>query len=412
MPLTDIAVRKAKPADRPIKLSDGGGMYLLVKPDGARYWRMDYRWNGRRGTLAFGVYPTVTLAEARDARSTAKKQLAAGIDPAAQKKLNRLTSETANRNTFRLIADEWLDKCAREGTSPNTLSKLAWLLSLSDSAIGSRPISEITAMELLGVLRQVEGRGRYDTARRLRGTCGRVFRFAIATGRATHDLSVDLHGALVVAKEKHRAAVTEPEKVGALLRAIEEYDGYRPILFALRLAPYVFVRPGELRKAEWAEFDLAKAEWRIPADKMKMGLPHRVPLAKQSLAVLRELQNVTGGGRYLFPSVRSYVQPISENTLNAALRRLGFTKDEVTTHGFRTTASTNLNQMGLWSSDAIERQLAHKEPNAVRHAYMHAAEFWDERVRMMQAWADTLDEWRGDNAVLDFGSSRARAASR
>jgi len=215
MPLTDIAVRKAKPADRPIKLSDGGGMYLLVKPDGARYWRMDYRWNGRRGTLAFGVYPTVTLAEARDARSTAKKQLAAGIDPAAQKKLNRLTSETANRNTFRLIADEWLDKCAREGTSPNTLSKLAWLLSLSDSAIGSRPISEITAMELLGVLRQVEGRGRYDTARRLRGTCGRVFRFAIATGRATHDLSVDLHGALVVAKEKHRAAVTEPEKVGA-----------------------------------------------------------------------------------------------------------------------------------------------------------------------------------------------------
>ena len=398
MPLNDLSIRKAKANNRPFKLSDGGGLYLLIRPDGARYWRMDYRCAGRRGTLAFGVYPTVSLAEAREARSRAKKQIAAGLNPGAQRKLDKLAAATANKNTFRSVADEWLQKRAREDASPDTISKLTWMLSFTDSAIGSRPISEISAVELLEVLRRVEGRGRYDTARRLRGTCGQVFRYAIATGRAQRDISVDLRGALIAPKENHRSAITEAAAVGALLRAMDGYDGYKPILAAWKLAPYVFVRPGELRQAEWSEFDLENAEWRIPAEKMKMRLPHRVPLARQAISILRELDRVTGNGRYLFPSVRSYARPISENTLNATLRRLGYTKDEVTMHGFRTTASSNLNEMG-WNRDAIERQLAHKEPNAVRHAYMHAAEFWQERCEMMQAWADQLDRWRNDAAI-------------
>jgi integrase len=400
MPLTDIAVRKAKTTDRPIKLSDGGGLYLLVRPDGARYWRMDYRWAGRRGTLAFGVYPTVTLAEAREARTRAKKQIAAGLDPATQRKLEKIASATANKNTFRAVADEWLQKAVREGRAKNTISKVSWLLRFTDAAIGGRPISEISALELLEVLRRVEGRGRHESARRLRSTCGQVFRYAIATGRAERDPSVDLRGALTAPKVAHRAAITEPAEIGALLRAIDGYDGYAPILAALRLAPFVFVRPGELRQAEWTEFDLEMAEWRIPPEKMKMRLPHRVPLAMQSIAILRELRFVTGEGRYLFPSVRSYAKPISENTLNATLRRLGYTKDEVTMHGFRSTAAVRLNEMGCWNPDAIERQLAHKEPNAVRNAYVHAAEYWKERCEMMQVWADQLDQWRDGGAII------------
>jgi integrase len=408
MPLTDVAVRTAKPQEAPYKLSDGGGLYLLVRPDGARYWRMDYRWIGKRGTLAFGVYPTVTLVEAREKRQNAKKQIAAGVDPSAQRKLDKIASAIAHKNTFRAVGDEWLDKLTREGRAEATLAKTKWLLELAYPVIGDRPIADVSPPELLSALRRVEARGRYETARRLRSTCGQVFRYAIATGRAERDPSTDLRGALTAPKVKHRAAITEPVAIGALLRAIDGYDGQPATLAALRLAPLVIVRPGELRKAEWIEIDFEAAEWRIPAAKMKMRLPHRVPLAQQSIAILRNLQALTGGGRYVFPSVRTVARPISENTLNAALRRLGYGKNDMTTHGFRSTASVRLNETGQWNSDAIERQLAHQEPNSVRRAYTHAAEYWDERRAMMQVWADQLDQWRNGAVIIEnrFASSK------
>ncbi len=278
--------------------------------------------------------------------------------------------------------------------------KLRWLLDFAFVAFGERPIAEITAIEILSVLRRIEGRGKYETARRLRSTCGTVFRYAIATARAERDPSADLRGALTAPKLIHRAAIIEPNAIGGLLRAIDGYGGYRVIRAALRLAPLVFVRPGELRRAEWREFDFDAAEWRIPADKMKMRRPHRVPLSRQALAILQEIRPITGHSRWLFPSVLSVTQPISENTLNAALRRLGFGSDQMTAHGFRAMAATRLSEMGRWSPDTIERQLAHQEQNATRRAYTHGAEYWFERVAMMQAWADYLDELRLAGKVI------------
>lgn len=400
MPLTDITIRKAKGKDAPFKLTDGGGLYLLVRPDGARYWRMDFRFAGKRGTLAFGVYPAITLAEARERREQARKQIANGVDPASHRRLEKLAAAAAAENTFRVVAEEWLAKLTREGRAGPTIGKTTWLLGLAYPDIGERPIREISPPELLAVLRRVEARGRYESARRLRSTCGQVFRYAIATGRAERDPSTDLRGAITAPTVTHRAAVTDPKAIGALLRSIEGYEGQAVTLAALRLAPMVFVRPGELRRAEWSEIDLETAEWRIPAAKMKMRQPHRVPLSRQAVAILRDLRELTGHGRWVFPSVRSVARPMSENTLNAALRRLGYGKDEVTSHGFRSTAAVRLNESGRWNADAIERQLAHQEANAVRRAYTHAAEYWDERCAMMQSWADQLDQWRDGATVL------------
>ena len=281
------------------------------------------------------------------------------------------------------------------------------MLEFAYPAIGDRPIAEITAPELLSVLRKAEAGGRFETARRLRSTCGMVFRYAIATGRGERDPSVDLRGALTAPKVTHRPAIVDPADIGALLRAVEDYDGLPLTKAALKLAPLVFVRPGELRRAEWAEFDLERAEWRIPAAKMKMRRLHRVPLSKQALAIIHDLRPFSGGGQWLFPSVRSTSRPMSENTLNAALRRLGYSKEQMTAHGFKGLASTRLNEMGRWSPDAIERQLAHQESDDVRHAYMHAAEFWSERVRMMQAWADYLDELRDVGKVISLRREHA-----
>jgi integrase len=314
MPLTDIVVRKAKARAVPYKMADGGGMYVLVRPDGARYWRMDYRWEGRRRTLALGVYPSVSLSNAREKRDQAKKQLAAHTDPATQRKLDKIASNAASKNTFRLISLEWVQKLTREGRSRPTLNKVSWLLELAYPAIGDQPIASINPTQLLTVLRKVEARGRYETARRLRSTCGQVFRYAIATARAERDPSADLRGALTSPKVRHHAAVVDPKGVGALLRAIDGYDGQPTTLAALKLAALVFVRPGELRTAEWSEFDLVAGEWKIPAAKMKMRLPHRVPLSHQAISIVRDLQPLTGHGRYLFPSVRSVERPMSENT--------------------------------------------------------------------------------------------------
>ena len=398
MPLSDLAIRNAKSGRKLVKLSDGGGLQLLAQPRGAKLWRLAYRFDGKQKALAVGIYPVISLADARARRDAAKKLLANGVDPSTRRKLDK----AANANSFRVVAEELLDKMRREGRADTTLVKTRWLLEYSFAAFGDRPIAKVSAPELLAVLRKIEARGNYETARRLRSTCGMVFRYAIATGRAERDPSVDLRGALTTPKVKHRATIIEPAAIGALLRAIDDFDGQPTTKAALRLAALVFVRPGELRHAEWKEFDFDKAEWVIPAEKMKMRRPHRVPLARQTIAVLKDLKTITGELRWLLPSISSVTRPISENTVNAALRRMGYAKDEMCGHGFRAMASTRLNEMGRWNPDAIERQLAHLEGNAVRRAYTHGAEYWSERVVMMQAWADYLDELREAGKIIQL----------
>jgi integrase len=397
MPLKDVAVRNARPSGKPRKLSDGGGLHILIQPTGGRLWRLAYRFDGKQKTLALGIYPAVSLEEARGRRDEAKKLLARSIDPSVQRKADK---HAGKDSSFRAVAEELIAKLEREGRAQATLNKTTWLLKFAYRGFGARRIAEITARDLLALLREVEGRGRYETARRLRSTCGMVFRYGIATGRAERDPSMDLRGALTAPQVNHRATIIDPKSIGGLLRAIDGFDGQPTTRAALRLAAYTFVRPGELRHAEWDEFDLDSEVWSIPAEKMKMRRPHRVPLARQPLAVLRELQAITGNGRWLFPSVRTFIRPISENTLNAALRRLGYGSEEMCAHGFRGMASTRLNEIGRWNPDAIERQLAHQEANAVRRAYTHSAEYWLERVQMMQAWADYLDQLRDGGKVV------------
>ena len=401
MPLTDVTVRNAKGAPRVRKLSDGGGLHLLIPPESdSKLWRLAYRFAGKQKTLTLGAYPAVSLADARAGRDAAKQLLAKGVDPSVQRKLEKQCGKTAAENSFRVVAEEVIAKLQREGRANVTIAKKQWLLDFAYPAFGNRPVSEVTARELLALLRDIEGRGLYETAKRLRSTCGMVFRFAIATGRAERDPSNDLRGALTTHQVTHRAAILDPAGIGALLRAIDGFDGQPTTRAALRLAPFVFVRPGELRCAEWSEFDLDRAVWSIPAAKMKMRRAHRVPLARQSLTILHELNKITGEERWLFPSMRTVARPISENTLNAALRRLGYESQEMSTHGVRAMAATRLNEMGRWNPDAIERQLAHQEANAVRRAYTHRAEYWPERVSMMQAWADYLDELRVGGRVV------------
>jgi integrase len=399
MPLTDMEVRTAKPGPRLIKLSDGGGLQLWITPDGAKRWRFSYRFGRAQMTLAVGVYPATGLRDARDAREEARKLLAGGVDPSLKRKLDKAAKVAASANTFDAIASELLEKKRREAKADRTLEKLEWLLSLARPTLGPRPVAEITAPEVLSVLRVVEVRGRHETAKRLRATIGQVFRYAVATGRADNDPTGALRGALTAPIVRHRAAIIEPKSFGGLLRAISEYNGAPETRAALELLALTFVRPGELRAAEWAEIDLDAAVWAISAEKMKMRRPHRVPLAPRAVAILRELHAITGHGKFLFPSVRSAARCMSENTVNAALRRLGFEKDEMTGHGFRSAASSMLNESGLWHADAIERQLAHVDNDSVRRAYARA-DFWEERIRMMAWWADYCEEMRGGSVVI------------
>jgi integrase len=401
MPLTDTRVRAIRPSAKPQKIADGGGLYLFVTPNGTKAWRLAYRYNGKQKSLSVGIYPLVTLGEARARRDRAKKLLADGTDPSAQRKLDKVTAR-AGENSFRAVAEELLEKHRIEGRAQTTLDKNRWLLEVAFDAFGERPIGQITAVELLAALRRFEERGRYESARRLRSTCGMVFKFAIATGRATRDISVDLRGALTTPRVKHRAAIIEASDIGALLRAIDGFDGHPQTKAALQIAPHVFVRPSELRCGEWSEFNFESGVWTIPAQRMKMKRPHRVPLSRQVIATLGYLRRITATAKLVFPSTRSVLRPLSENTLNAALRRLGYGPDQVTVHGFRTTASTRLNEMGRWNPDAIERQLAHQEDDDVRRAYMHGADFWTERVAMMQAWSDYLDDLRERGQVVSL----------
>lgn len=410
MPLTAIAIKNAKPKDRQYKLADSAALYLLVKPNGRKLWRMNYVHLTKHKTLAFGAWPEVSLAQAREKRDQARNLISAGLDPLEEAKLERLRAIQEVENTFKAVAEEWFAKNEKEGKAPVTLRKIRWLLGKAYPTLGHRPIAKIGAQEVLLVLRKVEAKGHYESARRMRSVLSRVFRYGIATARAERDIAADLRGALITPQVKHLAAITTPDEAGALLRAIEGYSGHATTKFALRLSPHLFVRPGELRKAEWAELNFETCVWTIPAEKMKMGRPHKVPLSRQVIGRIEQLHSLTGTGRYLLPSQQTQNRPMSENTVNVALRRLGFGQDEMTAHGFRAMAATLLNEMGLWNPDAIERQLAHMENNGVRRAYTRG-EYWDERVRLMQHWSDYLDQLRDGGQVLrpSFSGYTARA---
>jgi integrase len=386
--LTEAAVKGLKPTDEPRKAFDEKGLHLLIKPSGGRLWRFKYQYGGKEKLLSLGSYPDVGLKRAREKRDDARRLVADGIDPSAERKAEKI----AQADTFRAVADEWLSLQAKT-LAVDTVSILRGrLTSTLYPAFGSTPIMGIKAPDLLAVLRRVEGNGNHETAHRLRALYGRVARFAIATGKADHDISGDLKGALAPVVTEHFAAICEPKRIGELLRAIDGYVGHSSALYALKLAPLVFVRPGELRGAKWSEFDLDESEWRIAGERMKMGKPHIVPLSTQAVAILRELNRLTGDGALLFPGLRTPSRPISDNTLNAALRRMGFTHDEMTAHGFRSMASTRLNELGF-APDVIELQLAHAEKDDTRAAYNRATRL-PERRKMMQKWAVYLDKLR------------------
>jgi integrase len=367
-----------------------------VTPSGGKLWRLKFRHKGRENRLALGAHPDTTLKLARERRDEARRLLAAGIDPASRRQAEKL----ATANTFEAVALEWL-ALQEKKLAPATYAKAVWTLeTLVFPYIGSRPVARLGPSEVLKVLKRIEGRGTHETAHRTRQRCAQVFRYAVQTERAERDPTADLRGALAPVVSEHFATITEPVRIGELLRAIDGYAGHVVTAYALKLAPLVFVRPGELRHAEWTELDLDghEPQWRIPAEKMKMRAQHLVPLSSQAVALLRELQPVTGRGRYVFPSLRGGFRPMSENTVNAALRRLGYATEEMTGHGFRSLASTCLNEQG-YHPDLIELQLAHAERNQVRSAY-NKAQRLPERRRMMQAWADYLDGLRaGANVV-------------
>ena len=399
MSLSDSKVRNAKPKEKQFKLSDTEGMYLLVTPNGGKCWRLKYRFHGKEKLLALGTFPGITLLEARQRRDEARKQLNDGIDPGEIKKAQKAARGERAANSFEVVAREWQSKfsgtwsAAHADTIKDRLGKEVF------PYIGERPIAEITPPELLTVLSRMESRGALDMAHRVRTYCSQIFRFAVATCKAERDIAGDLRGALPPVKFGHMAAPTVPKDVAPLLRAIDGYKGFFVVKCALRLAPLVFVRPGELRQAEWSEIDLDAAEWNIPAERMKMKHAHLVPLSRQAVDILRELLPLTGQGRYVFPCARSSSRPMSNNAINSALRRMGFDKEEITGHGFRAMARTILDEVLEFRPDIIEHQLAHavRDPNG--RAYNRTSHL-AERRKMMQTWADYLDGLRDESDAV------------
>ena len=390
MPLTQIEIKNAKPRDKAYKLTDGGGLFLFVSPSGGKLWRLKYRHLGREKLLSLGPYPTVSLAQAREQREEAKKSIVAGGDPSLDKKRASVAATLSQATTFEAVAKEYIQKRDAEGVRGVTTGKAQWLIAQLGPDFGRRPISEIEPFEVLAALKAIERSGRLETARRCHSICGRVFRYAVSTARANRDPSADLKGALITPRPKHLAAILDPKRVGEMLCAIDAYSGQPATVWALKMAPHIFVRPGELRQAEWAEFDFENAIWRIPKERMKMGREHVAPLSRQVLEILAEAKALTGRGRYVFPALSNRQRPMCENTLNLALRRMGFAKGEMTSHGFRSTASTLLNESGKWNPDAIERALAHTGANETRAIY-NRSQYWAERVEMAQWWSDYLD---------------------
>ena len=404
MALTDIAIRTAKPGAKAIKLADGGGMFLLVTPAGGKLWRLKYRVEGREKLLAIGAYPEIGLGEARRRREEARELIAMGKDPCREKQRDKVRARIQAADTFKAICDEYCAKRRRDGAkgwAPATAIRSEYLLSLVCGSIGKLPIGEIEPADVLTAIRRIEGKGKLESARRSLQLAGAVFRYAVATARLGSDPTRDLRGALTAPTVTHYGAITDAKKAGELLRAIDDYEGSGITKLALQISPHVFVRPGELRHAEWSEIDLDGAPWIIPAGKMKMRRTHHVPLSRQAVDLFREVQSVTGPNGFVFPSVRTRTRPMSENTINAGLRRLGYATDEMTAHGFRAMASTLLNESGKWNPDAIERALAHGDTDKVRAAY-HRGTHWNERVEMAQWWSDYLDTLRKGAEIVQL----------
>jgi integrase len=399
MSLTDTAVKNAKPREKTYKLSDARGLYLRIEPNGSKLWCLKYRFMGKEKKLSLGAYPEVTLAQARDRQLDARRLLANDVDPGEHKKQTKRAAKLAAVNTFEAVGREWFAKFKPTWAESHSSKVILRLENDLFPWLGSKPVASIEADELLETVRRVEARGTLDTAHRCLGYCGQIFRYAIATARAKRNPASDLRGALPPAKGGHLASIVDPDGVGELLRAIEGYQGGYVTRCALRLAPLTFVRPGELRTAEWAHIDLDIAEWRIPAERMKMREDLIVPLSRQAIDIVRELHPRTGQGRYLFPSEYNRTRPMSENTVNAALRRLGFSSDEMTGHGFRAMARTLLDEELGYRVEWIEHQLAHevKDPNG--RAYNRTA-FLAGRKEMMQGWADYLDRLREGKAAV------------
>jgi integrase len=409
--LTDKAVRNLKPKSTPYKVSDSGGLHVLVQPSGSRLWRMAYRFEQKQRTLAFGIFPATSLIEARERRDDAKRKLRSGEDPGKIVKAEKLAVIAATANSFSAVASEWMQrKLVKEKRSKATLARTDWLLRILNEDIGDRPINEVTAPELLKVLRKVEAQGKHEAVARLRSAASRIFRFGIATGKCERDVAADLRGATTAAVSTPRAAIIDPAGIGELMRKIDALDGDRHsriMRLTLRLLAYTFVRPGELRLAGWSEIDDAAAVWDVPGERTKMRRPHKVPLARQAVAVFKELRALTGKGKYVCASTVDPKQPLQKNAFNDALQKLGYARDEMTAHGFRALASTTLNEMNRWSVDVIERQLAHQERNAIRRVYNRAI-YWPERVAMMQTWADHLDELRDRGKVVALPKQKRR----
>jgi integrase len=399
VPLSDVQVRNAKPKEKDYKLSDGQGIYLLITATGGKLWRLDYTFAGKRKTLALGNYPAVSLADARQRRDDAKKLLANDVDPLAVRKAQKAATVAETENSFEIVAREWHGKFSVSWSSSHAETTMKRLQLDVFPVMGERPIGEIKAPELLAMLRRIESRGALETAHRVRTICSQIFRYAVATGRAERDCATDLKGALPPYTKGNHPAITDPKEVAPLLRAIDGYQGSFVVKCALQLAPLFFVRPGELRQAEWSEIDLDAAEWNIPAERMKMKVAHLVPLSRQAIVILKELHALTGKGRYLFPCHRSFARPMSNNAVNAALRRMGYDKETMTGHGFRAMARTILDEVLQVRVDFIEHQLAHavKDPNG--RAYNRTSHLV-ERRRMMEAWAEYLDGLKTGAKVL------------
>lgn len=400
-PLSDIQVRNAKPAPKDAKLFDGGGLFLLVTPSGGKLWQFKYRFKGKEKKLSFGAYPALSLADARQRREDAKKLLVNDVDPGEMKKSLKQAKVALEENSFEIVAREWHTKFSSQWTPGHAVTIMSRLERDVFPWLGAKPVDEIKPVELLAVLRRIEDRGALETAHRVWTIAGQVLRYAVATGRAERDAAADLRGALPPTQERHHAVITDPKEVAELLRAIDGFQGTFHVKCALKLSPMLFVRPGELRQMEWEEIDFEEERWNLPAEKMKMKQAHIVPLCKQAVAILKELQPLTGKGRYVFPCHRSPLRPMTNNAINAALRRMGYTSDDQTGHGFRAMARTILDEVLQVRPDFIEHQLAHavKDPNG--RAYNRTAHLV-ERKKMMQIWADYLDELKAGAKVIPF----------
>lgn len=413
MALSDTKIRNSKPKDKPYKLTDGDGLFLLISPpgkkspNGSKWWRFKYRFGGKEKLLSFGTYPEVSLTVARDKRAEARKMVAAGIDPGEDRKTKKIENANKAMNTFEAVALEWYGKNEPVWSPSHAIMQITRLKKYVFPAIGNRPISEVKAPEVLKLVQTLEARGVIETAYRTKVICGQVFRYATATGRADGDPTAALKGALAKRKVEHHASIVDPKEVAGLLRSIDGYGGTYIVKAAFKLAPLVFLRPGELRNAEWSEFDLDSAEWNVPIERMKLsqlakaarkGEKHLVPLSEQAVGILSELKALTGNSKYVFPNARSIARPMSNEAINSALKRMGY-KDEMTGHGFRAMARTILDEVMGFPPDIIEHQLAHAVKDPLGRAYNRTTKF-PQRKEMMQAWADYLDGLKAGAKVL------------